>query len=222
MRYIYTAALAFFLIPSTISAAQIIFTDISATGRFSSGSAGSLTTPGNLNLLNDGTFPAEGSSWQSPATISFNQWGSTYDREYFTFDMGSLYLVDDIIISTDNNDSYTIEYSTDTTNWLNLTTADLSYGELNAGMDTLSSILGDTEYVSGLDFAQSDPARYLRIYVDGYQGVGPTSIPDVGDGAYAIGEFQAFGEAYKIPEPTTTLLFTTAILGFVGSRIRKK
>jgi hypothetical protein len=221
-RYIYTVALASFLMSATAHANPITFTDVSATGTFSSGSSSNLTTPGNLSLLTDGIFPGEGSFWQSSVTITFNQWGSTYDREYFTFDMGSLFLVDDIIISSDNNDSYTIEYSPDNTNWLNLTTANLSYGEMHTGMDTLSSIFEDSEYVTGLNFAQSDPARYLRIYVDGYQGNGPTSTPDVGDGAYAIGEFQAFGVVYEAPEPATMLFFATALLGFVGLRIKKK
>lgn len=202
-------------------AAPIIFTDVSATGTFSTGFSGSLTTPGDLSLLTDGIFPGEGSSWQSSATVSFNQWGASYDREYFTFDMGGLFLVDDLIISSDNNDSYTVEYSTDNANWLNLTTVSLSFGEVSGGMDTLSSFVGDGEYVSGLDFPQLGPARYLRIYVDGYEGVGPTSVPDVGDGAYALGEVQAFGEVYNVPEPATTLLVATAVFGFVGARIRR-
>lgn len=224
MRYLYTVAFAFFLISSASHAVPINFTDVSATGTYATGSSGNLTTPGDLTVLTDGILPAEWSHWQSATTVSFNQWGVDYDREYFTFDMGSLFSVDDIIISADNNDSYTIESSMDNTNWLSLTTVDLSYGEVGAGMDTLSSISGHSEYVSGLDFAQSDPARYLRIYVDGYQGVGATSIPDVGDGAYSLGEFQAFGVAYDggseqpVPVPSTIFIFAIAIVALVTSR----
>lgn len=222
MRYIFTAALTFVLMSATAHASPIIFTDVSGTGTFQTGYGGSLTTPGDLSLLTDGTFPVERSSWQSPATISFNQWGSAYDREYFTFDMGSLFTVDDIIISADNNDSYTIEYSIDNTNWLDLVTADRSFGEQNSGMDTLSSISGDSEYVFGLDFAQSGPAQYLRIYVDGF------GMSSVGDGAYAVGEFQAFGEAYDdgstapIPVPATMFLFGIGLMGLVGVSRKKQ
>lgn len=51
-------------------------------------------------------------------------------------------------------------------------------------MDTLSNIMGNSEYASSLDFAQSGPAQNLRIYVDGYQNDGS------GDGSFSIDEFQ--------------------------------
>ncbi|MCF8069027.1 MAG: PEP-CTERM sorting domain-containing protein [Desulfobacterales bacterium] len=212
---------------TTSNATPISFTDVSGTGTFFTGFPTEQIGNAGLGLLTDGIFPGEWSYWQSNQTVSFNQWGAGYDREYFTFDMGSLFIVDDINISVDNNDSYTIEYSIDNATWSDLTIADLSYGEVGSGMDTLSSISGNSEYVPELDFAQSGPARYLRIFVDGYQGVGPTSVPDVGDGAYAIGEFQVFGEAYDdgsaapVPEPGTMLLFGTGLIGLAGIVRRK-
>jgi len=220
--------------PLVVNATQISFKEVTGEGTFYIGPSSipsNKITDNDFSLLTDGVFPGEWSTWNLYSTINFNQWGSTYDREYITFDMGSLFLIDEMSISVDNNDSYTIEYSTDKSSWLNLTTVDLGYGEVSNGMDTMTSILGDTEYISGLDFAQSGPAQYLRIYVDGWQGVGPTSNPDVGDGAYALGEFQVFGEAYvdpsggsnPVPEPSTVLLLGSGLAGLAWyGRKRKK
>jgi len=202
------------VMPMFVNAAPIPFTGVSATGTYSN----------NLDLLTDGTFPAEGSHWQSDSTVYFNQWSEAYDREYFVFDMGSFFLIDDMSISVDNNDSYTIEYSTDQSNWLGLTVVDLGFGEVSGGMDTMTSISGESEYISGLDFAQSGPGQYLRIYVDGWQYDGS------GDGAYSLGEFQVFGEAYvappeapaPVPEPSTLLLLGAGLGGLMVYRRKAK
>jgi F5/8 type C domain/PEP-CTERM motif len=208
------------ILPLFANAAPITFTDVTGLGTYAN----------SLDLLTDGTFPAEWSPWDSTSTVSFNQWGSGYDREFFIFDMGSLFTINDIAISVDNNDSYTIEYSTDQSNWLNLTTVDLHFGNVTNGMDTMTTISGNFGYVGGLDFTQSVLAQYLRIYVDGWQGSTGTSSPDVGDGAYALGEFQAFGEAYvapptgpaPVPEPSTFLLLGGGIAGLAFYRRRTK
>ena len=74
-----------------------------------------------------------------------------------------------------------------------------------------------------MDFVPTGQARYLRIYVDGWANVtlNPPqySVPFAGDGAYAIGEFQAFGEAY-VPLPSAGLLLGSALAGLIGFRRR--
>ncbi|MBU1195367.1 MAG: discoidin domain-containing protein [Proteobacteria bacterium] len=218
MKNLLLVLCVFFLLSTITNAARIDFAAVSAEG----------TYVNNLSLLTDGTFPGEGTRWDSTATVQFSRYSENANTEYFTFDMGSLHTIDDIIISVDNNDSYKIEYSTDNSTWSSLTTAYLSFGEVGGGMDTLSSFSGNTEYVSGLDFDPSGPARYIRIYVDGWANVisRDFSEPRIGDGAFAIGEFQAFGDVFvqssPVPEPGTMLLFGLGLLGLSGiSRKRK-
>ncbi len=215
MKNRFIAPYVFLLLGASVnaSAASITFDGVSATGTY--------TNP--LSLLTDGIFPTEGAPWNGGNTVSFNQWGPNYDREYFTFDMGSLFTIDDIKISVDNNDSYTIELSADNSTWSNLTTVERGFGNIGGGMDTFSSILGDAQYESGIDFAQSGAAQYIRIYVDGWCNVpnGVCSEPKVGDGAYAIGEFQAFGDTAVVPIPAAAWLFGSALFG-LGVVKRKK
>ena len=197
-----------------VSAAVIAFDSVSATGTYTN----------DLSLLTDGAFPSEGSTWNGDNTVSFNQWGVGYDREYFTFDMGSLFTIDDLKISVDNNDSYTIEHSVDNSTWSNLTNVERGFGPTRNGMDTFSSILGDAQYESGIDFAQSGAAQYLRIYVAGWCNVpnGVCSDPVVGDGAYSIGEFQVFGTPSSVPIPAAAWLFGSALLGLGAVKRNKR
>lgn len=188
-------------------AAQIAFTGVTAIGSYNN----------SLALLTDGIFPAEGSAWNSALTVSFSRYSEAADTEYFMFDMGSLHLVTDIAVSVDNNDTYTIEYSRNGSDWSALTIADRLFGEVGGGMDTLSSVAGSPEYVAGMDFSPSGPARYLRIYVDGWGNVPQNAYSDpyVGDGAFSIGELQAYGETY-VPIPPAWFLMGSGLAGMFG------
>ncbi|MGE0483365.1 MAG: discoidin domain-containing protein [Gammaproteobacteria bacterium] len=210
-----TLTLAIVLLGSGLQqagAAQIPFIDVTATGTFVN----------SLTLLTNGIFPGEGSAWNSAATVQFTRYSAAADTEYFVFDMGALFTVTDIVLSVDNNDSYTIEYGTNGSTWSTLTVADRTFGEVGNGMDTLSSVAGNAEYVAGMDFPPSGPARYLRVYVDGWGNVPQNlfSDPYVGDGAFAIGEFQAFGEVY-VPLPAAWLLGGSALAGLAGYTQRR-
>lgn len=166
---------------------------------------------GNLARLNDGIFPAERSAWISDTTVSWKGLGKA-----FTFAFDDLYRVEDIRLSVDNNDSYALAYSTDNQNWASLFTILPSYGEISWGMDTMSSVVGDAEYVSQIDFAAVE-ARYVRI-----QAIG-------GDNKYAIGEVALFGSrvaqqgssaAATVPEPGVLALLVTALGAGVLTRRR--
>ncbi len=127
--------------------------------------------------MTDGIFPDEMTQWSKESTW----WTGTGPQYTFYFD--STYYLSDITLSVDNNDDYLIEYTTDGIDWHTLFTIDENDGEITetqGGFDILSSIAGDDEYLSVLDF-ETVVAKAVRV-----------SATD-GDGNYAINEIQTFG-----------------------------
>ncbi len=152
----------------------------------------------SLSLLTDGTVPTEGSYWLGSESINWTDTTTT-----FTLDLGSLSNINNILVSVDNNDDYSVEWSTDNQSWYSLLTIDSSYGEITWGMDTMSSDSANPEYISALDFAPVT-AQYIRIFATG------------GDDSYAIGELQV--SSSPVPVPPAVLLFASSLLGFLGFR----
>ncbi len=148
-------------------------------------------------LINHSTTP-EGGAWTSATGV---WWYGTAPQ--FTIDLGSVYTVDDLLVSIDNNDDYKVEYSANNSSWSGLFSIARSYGEIGWGMDTMTSIKGDPEYISGIDFAPVE-ARYLRI-----------SATD-GDNKYAVSEVEARGTAVPIPAPV--YLVALGLAGLLGLR----
>ena len=105
---------------------------------------------------------------------------------YFVVDLGGQYKVQDIVVQVDNNDGYKIDYSTNNTTYTNLLTISSSYGNVTYGMDTMSTIFGDSEYISQIDFSPVT-ARYLKIYATG------------GDNSYSVSELDAYGSPVPLP-----------------------
>ncbi len=165
---------------------------VSATGSYNHSSG----------LIIDGVIPTEGSSWTGATNVYWNGTASV-----FSVDLGKLYKVDDVRVSVDNNDAYTIEWSKDAIIWNNLFTISIGYGEIGWGMDTMSTDNTDGEYIAALDFS-SVQARYLRIFAT------------AGDNMYSVGELQAFGSVSTVPVPAAAWLFCSALFGLL--RFRKK
>lgn len=157
----------------------------------------------NPSLIIDGTFPAEGSGWTNPTNV---WWNGT--APIFTIDLGLTYNVDDILVSVDNNDSYSIQWSMDSSSWNSLFSINIGDGDIGWGMDTFSTDSTNGEYVSGLDFS-SVQAQYIRIFATG------------GDNSYSIGELQVFGSSAAVPEPAPLALLGFGLLGFGLMRKRK-
>ena len=152
----------------------------------------------SLSLLIDGNIPDEASSWTGSENI---YWTGTTPA--FTLDLGSLSEINDILVSVDNNDDYSVEWSTDNQSWNQLFTISHSVGEIGWGMDTMSTDSTNPEYISALDFAPVT-AQYIRIFATG------------GDNKYAVGELQV--SSSPVPVPSAVLLFASSLLGFLGFR----
>jgi len=175
----------------------------------SSASAATLLAPsliGSTGAINytekaaDSVFPSEGGFWKTNTAY----WSGTTPS--LTISFSEIFEIEDILVSVDNNDSYQIDYSTDGSSWASLLNIRSNYGEVWSGMDTMSSLSGHSEYISGIDFSPV-LAQYLRISATG------------GDNSYSVGELQAFGSNVSaVPVPAAVLMFTPALLGFFGLR----
>jgi len=163
------------------------------------GVSGTGTYNNSAGIIIDGTFPTEGSVWNGSDKVWWEGTAVT-----LTVDLGALYQLDDIVVSVDDNDTYLIEYSSDNISFSTLFSITPGMGEINSGMDTMSTISGDSEYVSDLDFSSVQSVRYLRIS-------GVTGDND----KYSVGELQAYG----VPEPATmSLLGIGGLLALIRRR----
>ncbi len=191
-KFLVTLMVIMFVVGAASSASTALIDAVSASG------SGTYNNSPNPLLINH-VIPEEGTWW----TSSTNVWWNGTDP-VFTIDLGSIYLVEDVVVSVDNNDDYEVEYSLDNTTWTHLFSIDDTYGDIPespGGMDTMSTDSSDGEYVSQIDFTQVQ-ARYLRIFSTD------------GDNMYAVGEVEAYGQ--PVPIPSTIMLMGTGLLGLVG------
>jgi hypothetical protein len=185
---------ASFFLGAYANAALIVSSTVSATGKYNN----------NVSLITNGAIPAEYTRWTNSKNVWWRRGATT-----FTLDFGSLYNIDDVLLSVDNNDSYAIKWSSDLHSWTKLFTIRKKHGEVRWGMDIMSSVSNGKEYVAAIDFT-SVQARYLRIKAFG------------GDHKYSIGEVQAFGsKVADVPEPSILAIFALGIIGLT-SRFKKE
>lgn len=154
-------------------------------------------------VIADGLIPQQG-NLLSAALDSV--WWFGLDTT-ITVDFGGVYLVNDVLVSVDNNDRYSLDYSLDGSSFANLFLIRPAFGEVPSfpgGMDTMTTNSTSPDYVSDIDFAPIS-ARYLRFRARG------------GDGLYALGELEAFG--VPVPESSTYgMLGAAALTSLVAYR----
>lgn len=170
----------------------------------------SVTGTGSYNnspaLIADGTIPSESTGWTSATNVYWN--GTAVS---LILDLGSVFSINDILVSVDNNDNYAISYAETLGSWSILTTILSSYGEIGYGMDTMSSVSGNAEYISGIDFSSVN-ARYVKIEATG------------GDNSYSVGELQIDGNAIQqaphgVPDSgSTALMIFGSLIGLAALR----
>lgn len=176
-------------------AAAISAVSASGTGTFNN----------SPDLIIDGFIPAEASVFNAATNV---HWSTTVPA--FTIDLGGIFLVDDLLLSLDNNDTYRVSVSTDGVGFSTLFDVLSGFGEIGVGMDTFSTDSTNPEYIAALDFTATS-MRYIRVAAIG------------GDNLYSIGEVQAFGSAANdIPEPGMVGLFAMGLLGLAVARQRRR
>lgn len=189
------------------------------TGTTASVVAGGLNNGSTVGVIVDGLIPGEGThyfggSGGAPKNASWGAPAGPYDT-VLQVDLGAVYRLDDVLVSVDNNDVYHLTYSVDGLSFSSLFSIAFNVGEINSGMDTFTTWLGDPEYVAALDFAAVD-ARYLRVSAS------------AGDGRYSVGEIQAFGSPVpagpggSVPEPQSLALALLALGTATVARRRRQ
>jgi len=129
----------------------------------------------DVKLLIDGQSPPEGSAWNSENCVF---WSSA--DAFFVFDLGGIFEITGFLLQVDGNDDYSIDYSEDGALYIPLIQIRAAYGDVESGMDTLSSISGDPHFVEELA-TDPVPVRYIRISASG------------GDNEYSFSEIQIWG-----------------------------
>jgi hypothetical protein len=128
-----------------------------------------------VKILIDGQSPAEGSPWDSPNSI---YWENT--ETFFLLDLGGVFQVTGILIQVDGNDDYNIDYSSDGIEYIPLIQISEAHGNVASGMDTMSTVVTDPNYLVDSEF-EPVSARFVKVYSTG------------GDNHFSLSEIQVYG-----------------------------
>ncbi|MCG7853628.1 MAG: hypothetical protein MIO92_14000 [Methanosarcinaceae archaeon] len=130
----------------------------------------------NAGVLIDRAIPPEETEYTDPACVYWHTAGT-----YFIIDLGSVVQIEGITIQVDNNDDYSLEVSEDGKKYSPLLFISSDWGEMGFGMETISTVKGNPEYIPEAALVPSR-GRYLKLSAGG------------GDDAYAASEVLVFGK----------------------------
>ncbi len=143
-------------------------------------------------------------------------------RGMITLDLGNDFMVQEVLMQVDYDDTYQMEYSLDNNKWSSLFAVNASDEGASWGMNTMSSNSLNKEYVASMDFFAVE-ARYLRVSASGGT-----------DNIYFISELQVFGNppltssytgaqtVSPVPEPSSLMLFSAGLMVLAGLQYRRK
>lgn len=157
-------------------------------------------TSGNPAFLNDGIFPADGTSYLTGTAHSFSS------STLFVFSFGDAIAIDGFKLNVDHNDNYIVTF----------------YG---IGETLTRTLLGTDGAMSfGTETFTSNPAyggRYVStLAFPAFTATRATIRATGGDGFYAIGEAQFFAaQAAAVPEPASWALMLAGF-GLLGGGLR--
>ncbi|WP_436715883.1 PEP-CTERM sorting domain-containing protein [Roseiconus lacunae] len=204
MLYYLRVTVFILLVPASLCHAEIISSaSVSSQGSFFN----------SAELVSDGMVPSESTRWTNDSNAYWlNQEGS--EGVVFTIDYGQVFLLENVLLSVDNNDAYQLEYSVDNMDFVSFSNIQIVDGNIlptssggTGGMDVMSSNSSNAEYIANLDFSPVQ-MRYLRLYAI------------EGDTAYSVGEIQAFGTA--VPEPNSFFALCALLVPAAMLRRRRR
>ncbi len=133
-------------------------------------------------LIIDGKMPEQGTKYNSRQCVYWRD-----PRTHFIIDLGQVQRIDAVAMQVDGDDTYVLEVSADGEKYAPLVVVAAAWGEVTKGMETVSMLRDDPQYLPMMLFRPVD-ARYVSI-----------SARD-GNKAYAVSEVFLYGG--KKPEAT--------------------
>ncbi len=125
----------------------------------------------SADLIIDGRIPVEGGEWDAETSVYWSD-----PESFFVIDLGRLKEVTGIQIQVNPGNGYRVDYSQEGREYIPLLEILDPGGDVDAGMDTISTVPGNSEYIPDLDFFPVQ-ARYLKVYA--VEGSGPFAVSEL-------------------------------------------
>lgn len=154
---------------------------------------------GDLAVLTDGVYPADGSFYFTPETVAFGPGLAPSPGAQFTFDFGGAVDLASIAMSVDNNDDYLVQFFNGTDE-VGAVFVLADEGNVPWGMET---------FTRGLALGGKVPSAVLTA--------------SVGDFLYSVGEVQFDGTPAPtaVPEPASWAMMIAGF-GLIGGALRRR